>query len=161
MAATHKDTSVTGAGSTFVLNMMEQWKSDFSKSTGATIAYTGVGSGAGRTQLIAGTVDFAGSDVLATAAEVDQLRAKYGDFIYIPETAGGISVQYNVPTLTGLKLSGVTLAKIFSGAITMWNDPAVTADNGPAARNLPIQVFVRSDKSGTSGVFTDYLSKAA
>ena len=160
-AGVHKDVTVTGAGATFPLNMIEQWKSDFNKATGATIAYTGVGSGAGRTQLIAGTVDFAGSDVPAAAAEVDQLKAKYGDFAYIPETAGGISVQYNVPTLTGLKLSGATLAKIFSGAITMWNDPAIAGDNGAAGPNLPIQVFVRSDKSGTSGVFTDYLSKAA
>jgi len=160
-AAVHKDVTVTGAGATFPLNMIEQWKSDFNKSTGATIAYTGVGSGAGRSQLIAGTVDFAGSDVPAAAAEVDQLKAKYGDFVYIPETAGGISVQYNVPGLSGLKLTGATLAKIFSGAVTMWNDPAIGADNGAAGPNLPIQVFVRSDKSGTSGVFTDYLAKAA
>jgi phosphate transport system substrate-binding protein len=160
-AGTHKDVTVTGAGATFPLNMIEQWKSDFNKSSGVTIAYTGVGSGAGRTQLIAGTVDFAGSDVPAAAAEVDQLKAKYGDFVYIPETAGGISVQYNVPGLTGLKLSGVTLAKIFSGAITSWDDPAIGADNGAPGPKLPIQVFVRSDKSGTSGVFTEYLSKVA
>src|ERR1051325_4242978 len=161
MAGTHKDVTVTGAGATFPLNMIEQWNADFNKSTGATIAYTGVGSGAGRTQLIAGTVDFAGSDVPAAAAEVDQLKAKYGDFVYIPETAGGISVQYNVPGLTGLKLSGVTLAKIFSGAITSWDDPAIGADNGTPGPKLPIQVFVRSDKSVTSGVFTEYLSKVA
>ena len=158
-AATHKDVTVTGAGATFPLNMIEQWKSDFNKSTGVSIAYTGVGSGAGRTQLIAGTVDFAGSDVPAAATEVQQLKDKYGDFVYIPETSGGISVQYNVPGITGLKLSGATLAKIFSGKITTWNDPAIAADNGSAGPNLPIQVFVRSDKSGTSGVFTDYLSK--
>ncbi|HZQ78346.1 MAG TPA: phosphate ABC transporter substrate-binding protein PstS [Acidimicrobiia bacterium] len=159
-AATHKDVTVTGAGSTFVLNMMEQWKADFNKSTGVNIAYTGVGSGAGRTQLIAGTVDFAGSDVAAAPAEAQQLKDKYGDFTYIPNIAGAISVQYNVPGLTNLKLSGATLAKIFSGKIATWNDPAIAADNGAAGPNLPIQVFVRSDKSGTSGVFTDYLSKA-
>jgi len=158
MAATHKDTTVTGAGSTFVLNMMEQWKSDFNKSTGVNIAYTGVGSGAGRAQLIAGTVDFAGSDVAAAATEAQQLKDKYGDFVYIPNIAGAISVQYNVPGVTGLKLTGATLAKIFSGKITAWNDPAIAADNGSAGPNLPIQVFVRSDKSGTSGVFTDYLT---
>jgi phosphate transport system substrate-binding protein len=160
-AAVHKDVTVTGAGATFPLNMIEQWKADFNKSTGVTIAYTGVGSGAGRTQLIAGTVDFAASDVPAAAAEVQQLKDKYGDFVYIPVTAGGISVQYNVPGLTGLKLSGATIAKIFSGTITMWNDPAIAADNGASGPNLPIQVFVRSDKSGTSGVFTEYMSKAA
>jgi phosphate transport system substrate-binding protein len=161
VAAVHKDVTVTGAGATFPLNMIEQWKSDFNKSTGVTIAYTGVGSGAGRTQLIAGTVDYAASDVPASGAEVEQLKAKYGDFVYIPFTAGGLGVHYNVPGLTNLKLSGSTIAKIFSGAITSWNDPAIAADNGAAGPNLPIQVFVRSDKSGTSGVFSDYLSKAA
>jgi phosphate transport system substrate-binding protein len=159
LAATHPDTTVTGAGSTFVLNMMEQWKSDFKKSDNVTIAYTGVGSGAGRTQLIAGTVDFAGSDTAASADEATQLKAKYGDFVYLPETAGGISVIYKVAGFTGLKLSGPTLAKIFNGTITNWNDPAIATDNGTAGPNLPIQVFVRSDKSGTSGVFTDYLTK--
>jgi phosphate transport system substrate-binding protein len=158
-AAVHTNVTVTGAGATFPLNMIEQWKSDFNKSTGVSIAYTGVGSGAGRAQLIAGTVDFAGSDVPAAATEVQQLKDKYGDFVYIPETSGGISVQYNVPGLSSLKLSGATLAKIFSGKITTWNDPAIAADSGSAGPNLPIQVFVRSDKSGTSGVFTDYLSK--
>lgn len=160
-AAVHKDVTVTGAGATFPLNMIEQWKSDFNKSAGVTIAYTGVGSGAGRTQLIAGTVDYAASDVPASQAEVEQLKAKYGDFVYIPFTAGGISVLYNVPGIKDLKLTGPTIARIFSGAITSWNDPAIAADNGAAGPNLPIQVFVRSDKSGTSGVFTDYLSKVA
>jgi phosphate transport system substrate-binding protein len=159
LAATHKDVTVTGAGATFPLNMIEQWKSDFNKSTGVSIAYTGVGSGAGRTQLIAGTVDFAGSDVPAAAAEVQQLKDKYGDFVNIPEISGAISVQYNVPNMTSLKLTGATLARIFNGSIVNWNDPAIAADNGSAGPNLPIQVFVRSDKSGTSGVFTDYLAK--
>ena len=160
-AAVDKGVTVTGAGATFPLNMIEQWKADFSKSTGATVAYTGVGSGAGRTQLIAGTVDYAASDVAASAAEVDQLKAKYGDFVYIPFTAGGLGVHYNVPGLSNLKLTGSTIAKIFAGTITNWNDPAIAADNGTAGPNLPIQVFVRSDKSGTSGVFTDYMAKAA
>jgi phosphate transport system substrate-binding protein len=158
-AAVHKDVTVTGAGATFPLNMIEQWKSDFNKSQGVTIAYTGVGSGAGRTQLLAGTVDFAASDVAAKPEEADQLKAKYGDFAYIPMTAGGIAVMYNVPGLKDMKLTGPTIAKIFAGTITSWNDPAIAADNGAAGPNLPIQVFVRSDKSGTSGVFTSYLSK--
>jgi phosphate transport system substrate-binding protein len=160
-ATTHKDVTVTGAGATFPLNMIEQWKADFNRATGVTIAYTGVGSGAGRTQLISGTVDFAASDVAASATETQQLKDKHGDFIYIPMTAGGISVLYNVPGLPNLKLSAPTIARIFSGGITNWNDPAIAADTGSSGPNLPIQVFVRSDKSGTSGVFTDYLSKAA
>jgi len=159
-AATHKDVTVTGAGSTLVLNIVQQWRSDFNKATGVNISYTGVGSGAGRAQLIAGTVDFAGSDVAASATEAQQLKAKYGDFIYVPDTAGAVSVFYNVPGQSGLKLTPPTLAKIFSGKITNWNDPAIAADNGAPGPNLPIQVFVRSDKSGTSGVFTDYLNHA-
>ena len=159
-AATHPDVTVTGAGATFPLNMIEQWKADFKTASNVTIAYTGVGSGAGRSQLIAGTVDFAGSDTAASADETNQLNGKYGSFVYLPETSGGISVIYKVAGLSNLKLSAPTLAKIFNGTITNWNDPAIAADNGTAGPNLPIQVFVRSDKSGTSGVFTDYLSKA-
>jgi phosphate transport system substrate-binding protein len=160
-AATHPDVTVTGAGATFPLNIIEQWKADFKNSNNVTIAYTGVGSGAGRSQLIAGTVDFAGSDTLASADETNQIKAKYGDFVYIPETSGGIAVMFKVAGLSSLKLSGPTLAKIFAGTITNWNDPAIAVDNGAPGPNKPIQVFVRSDKSGTSGVFTDYLAKAA
>ena len=159
-ATTHPDVTVTGAGSTFVLNMFEQWKADFKTASNVTISYTGVGSGAGRSQLIAGTVDFAGSDTAASADETNQLNTKYGSFVYLPETAGGIAVLYKVAALPNLKLSGPTLAKIFNGTITNWNDPAIAADSGAAGPNLPIQVYVRQDKSGTSGVFTDYLSKA-
>lgn len=101
-AATHPDTTVTGAGATFPLNMIEQWKADFKKSDNVTIAYTGVGSGAGRSQLIAGTVDFAGSDTLASADETNQLKGKYGDFVYIPETSGGIAVMFKVSGLSSL-----------------------------------------------------------
>ena len=160
-AATYSDTTVTGAGATFPLNIIEQWKADFKKSDNVTIAYTGVGSGAGRSQLIAGTVDFAGSDTLASADETNQLKAKYGDFVYIPETAGGISIMFKVAGLSSLKLSPSTLAKIFAGTITNWNDAAIAADNGTAGPNKPIQVFVRQDKSGTSGVFTDFMAKTA
>jgi phosphate transport system substrate-binding protein len=160
-AATHTDVTVTGAGATFPLNIIEQWKADFKNSDNVTIAYTGVGSGAGRSQLIAGTIDFAGSDTLASADETNQIKAKHGDFVYIPETSGGIAVMFKVSGLSSLKLSGPTLAKIFAGTITNWNDPAIAADNGAPGPNKPIQVFVRSDKSGTSGVFTDYLAKAA
>ena len=160
MAATHKDVAVSGAGSTFISNMIETWKAEFNKSTGVSISYAAVGSGAGRAQLIAGTVDFGASDVPAKSTEVDQLKAKYGEFVYVASAIGGLSVQYNVPGLSGLKLTAPTVAKIFNGSITNWNDPAIAADNGTAGPNLPIQAFVRSDKSGTSGVFTDYLSKA-
>lgn len=155
---THPDTAVTGAGSTFAANMFEQWKADFKKAEDVTVSYTAVGSGAGRAQLIAGTVEFGASDVVAKSEEAQQLKDRYGDFVYVPITSGAISVLYQVAGLDALKLSGSTLAKIFSGAVTNWNDPAIAADNGSPGPNLPIQVFVRSDKSGTSGVFTQYLA---
>ncbi|MDQ1487990.1 MAG: phosphate transport system substrate-binding protein [Actinomycetota bacterium] len=167
VATTHSDVQVTGSGSTFVLNAMEQWKADFKTATGVVINYAGVGSGAGRTALLNKTVDFAGSDVAASTtpgadgkSETDNLKAAIGNFVYIPESVGGIAVFYKVAGFPGLKLTGPTIAKIFKGDITNWNDPAITADNGSAGPNLAIQAFVRSDKSGTSGVFTDYLSKA-
>lgn len=141
-AATHPDVTVTGAGATFPANMVEQWKADFKKSDNVTIAYTAVGSGAGRTQLIAGTVDFAASDVAAKPEEATQLKEKYGDFVYIPVTSGGIAILFKVPGLTSLRLTGPTLAKIFAGTITNWkDDAAIAADNGVAGPDLPIQVF--------------------
>lgn len=154
-------TTVAGAGSTFIANAVDQWRADFKKAQGVTITYAGVGSGAGRTQLIAGTVDFAGSDTAASSSDAAALRSKYGSYIYVPTIAGGIAVEFNVPGVSSLRLSGPTIAKIFSGKITNWKDAAIAADNGTAGPDLPIQVFVRSDSSGTSNVFTQYLGAAA
>lgn len=154
-------TQVSGAGASFPANMIEQWKADFKKDTNVTINYSAVGSGAGKTQFIAGTVDFAGSDTLASATEKTQMDAKHGSWVYIPETAGGIAMAYKLAGVSSIKLSGLTIAKIFQGDITNWNDPAITADNGSALPNKAIQVYVRSDKSGTSGVFTQYLAAVA
>jgi phosphate transport system substrate-binding protein len=147
---------VKGAGSTFAQKIIQQWSAD----TGNQVAYEGVGSGAGRGKLINGEVDFAASDGPAKPDEVTKLKAKYGDFVYVPETAGGLAIVYKVDGLAKLKLSGPTLAKIFSGKIKKWNDPAIAADNGSPGPDLAIQVFVRSDKSGSSGIFTSYLETA-
>ena len=145
---------VKGAGSTFAQKIIQQWSAD----TGNQVAYEGVGSGAGRTKLAAGEVDFAASDVPAKPEEVTKIKAKHGDFVYVPETAGGLAIIYKVDGLKELKLSGPTLAKIFSGKVKKWNDPAIAADNGAPGPDLAITVFVRSDKSGSSGIFTSYLA---
>lgn len=150
---------VAGAGSTFAQKMITQWSGDVA-SKGIQVTYTGSGSGDGRAKLIAGEVDFAGSDGAAKAEEVDKLDAKYGGFIHVPVTSGGIAVVYNVSEFPDLKLTGPTLAKIFSGTITNWKDPAIAADNGGPGPDLPIKVFVRADKSGSSGVFSGYLEAA-
>jgi phosphate transport system substrate-binding protein len=150
---------IQGAGSTFAGKVMTAWAQDVA-AQGVNVTYTGTGSGDGRTRLIAGQVDFAGSDVPPPPAEGDQLKATYGDYVVIPVTSGGISVVYNVAEFPDLKLSGPTIAKIFTGKITNWNDPAVATDNGAPGPDLPIKVFVRADRSGSSAVFSAYLTEA-
>ncbi len=158
-AAAQAAEPISGAGSTFAAKIIAKWASDVAPK-GVKVTYQAVGSGDGRAALIAGKVDFAAAHGPAPAAEVAKLKAKYGGVVHVPETSGGIAVVYNVKGVTNLKLSGPTLAKIFSGAVKKWNDAAIAVDNGAPGPNLPIKVFVRSDKSGSSGVFTGYLSAA-
>ena len=150
---------VVGAGSTFAEKVINQWAGDVS-GQGVSVTYTGTGSGDGRTKLANGEVDFAATDVPAPPADQDKLKAKYGGFVHAAITSAGIAVVYNVAELPELKLTGPTIAKIFSGTVTNWNDPAIALDNGAAGPDLPIKVMVRADKSGSSGVFTGYLEAA-
>jgi phosphate transport system substrate-binding protein len=155
--------TISGAGSTFVQNIAQQWIKDFqAKCSGATVTYQGVGSGAGIQQFTAGTIDFGASDVLMTAAEEQGAVAKGGQVTTIPWSGGGIAIEYNVSGVTDLKLSPATLAGIFAGKIKTWNDQAIKNDNSGA--NLPstgIQVVHRSDGSGTTAAFTGYLTAVA
>lgn len=155
--------TISGAGSTFVQTIVQQWIKDFgAKCPGATVNYQGVGSGAGIQQLTAGTVDFAGSDVAMTAAEQSAAEAKNGPVLHIPWAAGGIAVEYNLSGVTDLKLTPEALAGIFAGKITKWDDPAITsANSGTKLPATGIQVIHRSDGSGTTAAFTAYLTAAA
>jgi phosphate transport system substrate-binding protein len=156
-ATLDKNVTVSGQGSSFVSNFVEQCKADVKNSFGINIAYQPTGSGAGRTAYIAGTNDFAGSDVAFTAAELPNAQKK--PFVYIPAAIGGIAIIYKVPGVTDLKLSGPTLARIFAGSIQKWNDDAIARENsGVSLPDQVIRVIVRSDSSGTSNVFSDYLS---
>ena len=153
-----KGITVSGGGSTFVSNFVDQCRADLKNDLGINVAYQGIGSGAGRSGFIAGTLDFSGSDVPFTSAELPTVKNK---FVYIAFAAGGIAVTYKIPGLTDLKFSAPTLAKIFAGSILKWNDEVIAKET-PGA-NLPdqvIRVVVRSDSSGTSNVFSDYLSTA-
>jgi phosphate transport system substrate-binding protein len=155
--ALDKNVTVSGQGSTFVSNFMEQCKSDAKNEFGINIAYQPTGSGAGRSAYIAGTNDFGGSDVAFPAAENDAALKK--PFVYIPVAVGGIAIIYKVPGVTDLKLSGPTLAGIFSGKIQNWNNDAIARENpGVSLPSDVIRVIVRSDSSGTSNVFSDYLA---
>ena len=152
--------TLSGQGSTFVANFLEQCKADAKKSGGLSVTYQSTGSGAGRSGYIEGTVDFAASDVPFSAAEKRKADAK--PYVYIPIVAGGVAVIYNVPGVTNLTLSGPTLGKIFTGKILSWNDKQIVAENpGVKLPKLVVRVVVRSDSSGTSNVFSNYLSVAA
>jgi phosphate transport system substrate-binding protein len=154
--------TLAGAGSTFVKTIMDEWIKDYGTvAPHVTITYQGVGSGAGIQQLTAKTVDFAGSDVPLKPAE-QAATGGAGAVVEVPWIAGGIAIEYNLPGVSGLKLSPDTIAGIFVGKIKKWNDPAIKADN--AGVSLPaagIQVVHRSDGSGTTNVFSAFLNAAA
>jgi phosphate transport system substrate-binding protein len=155
--------TVSGAGSSFVATIVQQWIKDFDNAcSGATVNYQSVGSGAGIQQFTAGTVDFGASDVPMKATEQTAAEAKNGPVLHIPWSAGGIAVEYNVSGVSNLQLDANTLASIFAGKIKKWDDPAIKATNSGAT--LPsegIQVVHRSDGSGTTAAFTAYLTAVA
>jgi phosphate transport system substrate-binding protein len=156
--------SIKAEGSTAQTNAITQWITDYQqKCTGATIAYNGTGSGAGRTNFIAGQVDFAGSDAAMSAAEIASATTRCGGnpAIDLPMVVGPIAVAYNVSGLKDLTLTPALLSKIFLGQITTWNDPAIAAANkGVTLPSTKISVFFRSDASGTTQNFTTYLNTA-
>ncbi len=152
-------TSLSGAGSTFVAPVMSVWTKSYSESDGVQVAYQPIGSGGGVQQIVAGTVDFGASDTPMKDTEL--AAAKLGPILHIPLTLGAAVPAYKVKGIqTGLKFDGDTLGKIFAGKITKWNDPALVALNpGTTLPDQPIAVAHRSDGSGTTAVWTDYLTK--
>lgn len=167
VAITCSSGSLLAAGSTAQQNAMAQWIKDYlNKCPGANINYGGGGSGQGVQQFINGQVDFAGSDFPLAQGQEQQsadARCKSGSALNIPMVGGPIAIGYNVPGVTKtLNLSADNLAKIFTGKITNWNDAAIAQDNpGTQLPSLGIQTFHRSDGSGTTYNFTNYLSNDA
>jgi phosphate transport system substrate-binding protein len=193
--------TLNGSGATFAIPLLDACKVDFAKDTGHTINYTGGGSGKGRTDFSGNLVDFAGSDTAYTSGEPANL-------VYAPIYAAPVAVMYNLPTIKeSIYLSPATVAQIFSGYITNWNDKLIAADNERIVKspvfktttktvkdktgkmvkktvpvldkngkpvisrydekavnidfpNQQITVWYRTDSSGTSGVFTDFLRGA-
>jgi phosphate transport system substrate-binding protein len=148
--------TINGAGSTLAAPIYQQWGNTL-KSKGLTVNYNPVGSGAGQTELASATVAFAGSD---PALKPTDVKAMKGPVLQFPVAAGAITVSYNLPGVkSGLKLDGPTLADIFSGKITKWNDAAIKALNpGITLPSTSITIVHRSDSSGTTNGFTKYLS---
>ncbi len=156
--------TLNGAGSTAQEAAMAAWKAGFQgANTGTTVNYDAVGSGGGREQFVAGGILFAGSDDYLSDDELTQAQKTCGgDPIEIPVYVSPIAVIYNLPDVSDLKLSPATLAQIMAGTITSWDDAAIKADNPdaslPSTKITPVH---RSDESGTTGNFTDYLAQAA
>jgi phosphate transport system substrate-binding protein len=157
--------TLNAQGSSAQKNAMAEWiKSYQGTCTGTKINYEPSGSGAGIQAFIAGTADFAGTDSALKEEEQPQADAKCagGTAIHLPMVIGPIAVVFNVAGVDELQLKPATLAKIFAGKVTKWNDPVIVADN-PNAK-LPattIQTVHRSDESGTTDNFTKFLSKTA
>lgn len=147
---------LNGAGATFPAPLYQRYFNEFHTQSGITVNYQAVGSGAGINQMIAGTVDFGASDAAMTDAQIGQVSR---GVLLVPTAGGAVSVVYNLPGVSNLKLSRVALAGIFSGQISRWNDPKIAEANaGVNLPDLPIRPVVRADGSGTTFIFTNHLS---
>ena len=148
---------LTGAGATFPYPLYSKWFSDYATATGVKINYQSIGSGGGIRQLSEGTVDFGASD--SPMNDEDIAKAK-GPVMHFPTVLGAVVVAYNLPGLSApLKLSGDVVADIFAGKVKKWNDARIVSLNpGVSLPGDDILVVHRSDGSGTTFVFTDYLA---
>jgi phosphate transport system substrate-binding protein len=152
-------TTLNGAGATFPYPMYSKWFSDYNKiHPDIRFNYQSIGSGGGIRQVLAGTVDFGASDGPMSDEQLAQSKVK---ILHVPTVLGAVVPAYNIPGVTGeVKFTPQALAGIFLGKITSWNDPAITGANpGVNFPNQPVIVIHRSDGSGTTFIFTDYLSK--
>ncbi|MFZ0802819.1 MAG: phosphate ABC transporter substrate-binding protein PstS [Terriglobales bacterium] len=154
-------TTLNGAGATFPYPMYSKWFSEYHKAhPDIQINYQSIGSGGGIRQVLAGTVDFGASDGPMTDEQLSQAKTK---ILHVPTVLGAVVPAYNVPGVSGeIKFTPQALAGIFLGKITKWNDEAIAAANpGVKFPDKPIVIVHRSDGSGTTYIFTDYLSKVS
>jgi phosphate transport system substrate-binding protein len=152
-----KEVSLAGAGATFPMPFYNQVISDYSSKTGVKISYGGIGSGGGIKSLKDKVVDFGATDAFLTDEQAADLPAPV---VHIPTCLGAVVVAFNLPGIDSLKLKNEVLAKIFLGEIKNWNDNQILADN-PYVKipDMKIAVIYRSDGSGTTFIFSDYMSK--
>jgi phosphate transport system substrate-binding protein len=159
-AKSERTIDLQGAGATFPYPLYSKWVADYQRiDPRVRINYQSIGSGGGIRQITERTVDFGASDAPMTDAEQSKAPTK---LLHIPMTLGAVVVAYNVPGVSGLRLSPDAIAGIFLGEIKTWSDPKL-AELNPAVRlpSSPITVAYRSDGSGTTAVFTEYLSKVS
>jgi phosphate transport system substrate-binding protein len=154
----HAQMTINGAGATFPYPIYSKWFDEYAKiDPSVRFNYQSIGSGGGQKQILAQTVDFGASD---GPMSDDNLAKAPGKLLHVPTVAGAVVLTYNLPGNPSLKLDGDTIAGIFLGEIKKWNDPKITAANpGVTLPEQEIVVVHRSDGSGTTYIFTDYLSK--
>ncbi len=159
--ATASGADLTGAGATFPYPLYSKWFSSYAAKTGVKINYQSIGSGGGIRQLSEQTVDFGATDAPMSDAEL--LKAKGGPVLHVPTAMGAVVITYNLAGVAQpLKLTGEAIAAIFQGQVTRWNDARIASLNpGVALPATDILVVHRSDGSGTSYVFTDYLASVS
>lgn len=157
-AAKSQSVDLNGAGATFPYPIYSKWFSDYASKTGVKINYQSIGSGGGIRQLSEQTVDFGASD--APMSDADLSNAKGGPVLHFPTVLGAVVITYNIPGVSrSLNLSGDVVADIFLGKITKWNDARIASENrGVALPGQDILVIHRTDDSGTTYIFSDYLS---
>lgn len=150
---------ISGAGASFPAPLYTKWFDAYNKANpNIEINYQSIGSGGGIKNLLAKTVDFGASDAPMTDAE---LKSSAVPVLHIPTVMGAVVITYNLPEVTKpIKMTSALIAEIFMGKVTNWNDPKIAAVNkGVVFPSLPIPVAYRSDSSGTTAVFTEYLAK--
>ena len=156
-AKTSKNVSITAAGATFPMPFYNQLISEYATKSGMQVTYGGIGSGGGIRSLKDKVVDFGATDAFLTDEQAKELPAA---IIHVPTCLGAVVLAYNLPGVTSLKLKNEVLAKIFMGEIKKWNDAQIKADNPDTKLpDLSISVIYRSDGSGTTHIFSDYMSK--
>ena len=158
MSASAQDNTLLGAGSTFVYPLFSKIFAEYATKTNVKVNYQSIGSGGGILQLTNKTVDFGDSDAPLNA---DQTAKMGVPVLHIPMTSGAVVITYNIPGVTApLNLNGKILADIYLGKVKTWNAPEIKSTNPKVnLPDLPIMVIHRSDGSGTSFIFTDYLTK--
>jgi phosphate transport system substrate-binding protein len=154
---------LNGGGATFVDPIMQRWSSEYKTAKNVEVDYKKSGSGNGIQQMSGKVLDFGCTDAPMNKEETENAKGEGGEVVHVPVIMGAVAMIYNVPGVPNhLKLSGDVIAKIYLGEITMWNDPAIAGLN--AGVNLPatgITPVYRAESSGTTSVFTEYLSKSS
>jgi phosphate transport system substrate-binding protein len=156
-------TRLNGAGSSFVFPMLSKWSAEYDKAKGVEVNYQSIGSGGGVRQMTAKTADFGCTDAPMNPEELGEAKTVGGGVLHIPLVMGGVVPAYNLPEVKeSLVFSGPVLAGIYLGKITRWNDPALKELNpGVDLPDKAIGVVHRSDGSGTTYVWADYLAKVS